>query len=189
MGTKKKVERVGFLDIESSNLVADFGFMLSWCIKDGDSKTIYQDVIKKSDINNYSKEEDARITASLIEAMKKFDRLVTYYGARFDIPFIRTRAHVSKLKFPGPNTIKHTDLWFHVRGKFRLSSNRLENASRVLIGKTDKTRVESKHWRRGQRGDQNSLSYILDHNQKDVLDLEKLWKDLIPYFTPSKAAV
>lgn len=186
---KSKSERVGFLDIESSNLVADFGFILSWCIKDGDGRTIYSDVIKKSDINNYAHEEDYRIVKSLLVAMRKFDRLVTYYGARFDIPFIRTRAHISKLKFPEPGSIKHTDLWFHVRGKFRLSSNRLENANRVLVGKTDKTRVESKHWRRGQRGDQDSLAYILDHNKKDVIDLEKLWKDLVPYFQPSKASV
>jgi uncharacterized protein YprB with RNaseH-like and TPR domain len=169
-------EKIGFLDIETSNLVADFGIILTWAIKDGRGKTIYEDVITLKDIQTYPPgQEDTRIVKSLIVAMHHFDRLVTYYGTRFDVPYIRTRAMTDGVKFPDYGAILHTDLYYVVRGRFKLSSNRLENANRVLLGKTQKTRVDSKYWRGGVRGDQDSLKYILDHNRKDVLDLEKLF--------------
>src|ERR1700722_20694471 len=44
--------KVGFLDIETSNLDADFGIILSWCILDGDGKSIASDVITKKDFDS-----------------------------------------------------------------------------------------------------------------------------------------
>ncbi|KKL84703.1 hypothetical protein LCGC14_1962040, partial [marine sediment metagenome] len=38
------MERIGFLDIECSNLKADYGIILSYCIKKHGEDTIYSDV-------------------------------------------------------------------------------------------------------------------------------------------------
>ena len=167
-------ERIGFLDIETSNLHADFGIILSYCIKDSWSDKIYEAVISAKDVKR-SGEEDVEIVKKCIKDMGKFDRLVTYYGKRFDIPFIRTRALVCKIPFPEYGTLVHTDLYDTVKHRFRLHSNRLEAACRTILGKTDKTHIDPKYWRGGLRGDPKSLRYILDHNRKDVLDLEKLY--------------
>lgn len=176
-------ERIGFLDIEASNLDADFGIMLSYCIKDSKSTKIYEGVITKQDIDKaQAGDEDRRLVAQCIEDIGRFDRIVTYYGKRFDIPYIRTRAVTNDVPFPYYGTLVHTDLYFTLKFKFKLSSNRLENACRVLLHKTDKTRVDSRYWRGGQRGDKKSLDYILDHNRKDVWDLEKLYNKVV-YFS------
>jgi uncharacterized protein YprB with RNaseH-like and TPR domain len=121
--------------------------------------------------------------------MKTYDELVTWYGSRFDIPFIRTRALVDRIDFPAHGTIKHTDLWFVSRGKFKLSSNRLENACRVLLGKTTKNRIDSKYWRAGTRGDKESLDYILDHNFRDVNDLQKIYRKIIAFKRPVSTSI
>lgn len=177
-----EAERIGFLDIEASNLDADFGIILSYCIKDSVSSKIYEDTLTLKDVQqSKAGDEDKRIVAKLIEDVGQFDKIVTYYGKRFDVPYIRTRALSTGVEFPVYGTLSHIDLYFVLRHRFKLSSNRLENACRVLLNKTQKTRIENKFWRGGTRGDKKSLQYILDHNRKDVLDLEKLYYKVIDY--------
>lgn len=175
-------ERIGFLDIEASNLDADFGIILSYCIKDADSDCIYESVLTRNDIDRAAAgDEDKRVVRELIGDLGEFDRVVTYYGKRFDVPYIRTRALATGVEFPNYGSLIHTDLYFVVRHRFKMSSNRLENACRVLLGKTDKTRIEAKYWRAAARGDEQSLQYVLDHNRKDVLDLEKLYDKVVDF--------
>lgn len=183
-------ERIGFLDIEASNLKADFGIILSYAIKDGGSDKIYEGVLTPKDIKKAKAgDEDRRVVADLIRDLGNFDRVVTYYGTGFDIPFIRTRAVSMGIDFPVFGLISHTDLYYVVRNRFNLSSKRLENACRVLLGETDKTRVDAKYWRGGVRGEQASLDYIQEHNRYDVLDLEKLYRKIIGYAKPTGPSI
>lgn len=175
-------ERIGFLDIETTNLVADFGIMLTWCIKDQRGGVAYDMLTLKDLRKAKAGDEDKRIVRSLIKEMLKYDRIVTYYGKRFDVPFIRTRAVAMGVAFPDAEfDILHTDCYDLVRRRFRLSSNRLENANRTLIGRTDKTRIDAKFWRGASRGDKRSLREVLKHNKFDVLDLQKLYERVQPY--------
>lgn len=175
-------ERIGFLDIEASNLDADFGIILSYCIKAAGEDRIYEDVIAPEDIARANAgDEDKRVVRTLISDLNNFDKLVTYYGTKFDIPYIRTRATNMAVPFPVFGTLVHKDLYYVVKNKFKLSSNRLENACRVLLNKTQKTRIDARYWRAGTRGDKKSLDYILDHNRKDVLDLEALYNKVIGF--------
>jgi len=175
----EKAERIGYFDIEASNLVADFGILLSWAIKDGLSDEVYYDVLTPQDVKKGY--EDKRIVASCIEALKKFDRIVTYYGTGYDFPFLRARAAMVGVDFPHFGTLKHRDAYYIMKSKFKLSSRRLENACRCILGETAKTRIDSKHWRNGVRGDKEALKYILDHNVKDTTDLERLYLKIIDY--------
>ena len=177
-------EKIGFLDIEASNLSADFGQMLSYCIKDASSDEILEGLITREDLQGTPGEADRRIVTQCVADIAKFDKIVTFYGARFDLPFIRTRALVCGVEFPNYGTLKHKDLWFVCRGKLKLSSNRLENACRVVIGKTRKTRIEPKYWHGALQGDQKSLDFIIKHNRYDVLDLEALYKALVDFSRP-----
>jgi len=177
-----QIERIGFLDIEATNLDADFGFILSYCIKVAQEDEIYMDVLKPKDLKvAKAGDEDRRIVVQLLEDLNNFDKIVTYYGKRYDIPYIRARAVSMGIPFPNFGTLKHIDLYDTIKHKFKLSSRRLENACRVLLGETDKTRVDGKYWRAASRGDKASLDYIIDHNQKDVVDLEKLYDKTINF--------
>ena len=176
------VEHIGFLDIETSNLDADFGIILSYCILDSITGKILYKVIAKEDIEKLPPgEEDTNVVRQLIIDMKKFEKLVTYFGSRFDIPYIRTRAVVDDIPAPPFGTILHYDLYYTIRHRFKMSSNRLENACRTLLKKTQKTRVDGKFWRAGTRGDAKSLKYILDHNKKDVVDLQNLFDKVVKF--------
>jgi uncharacterized protein YprB with RNaseH-like and TPR domain len=169
---KARPERIAYFDIEASNLVADFGILLSWSILDSATGRIDYAVLNKQDIDSGA--EDKRLLRALIKALRPFDRIVGYYSSRFDVPFVRARCAIQKVLFPAFGTIKHTDLFFLIRTRFKISSRRQENACRVVLGKTRKTRLDQKHWRSALSGKKKSLAYILDHNKKDVLDLRDL---------------
>ena len=70
--------RVGYFDIEATNLKADFGIMLSYAFKVRGKDKIYSNVIQQKDIN--SLKLDKPLVAQCLEDMKRFDMIVTYYG-------------------------------------------------------------------------------------------------------------
>jgi len=172
-------EKIGFLDIEASGLQADFGIMLSYCIKSHNTDKILFGLIKKHDI--MSGAMDKHLVKQCIKDMMKFDRLVGFYSGKFDIPFIRTRALANKLEFPTFKALKHTDVYMMAKFKLKLHSNRQESVCRAILGETEKNHIDSKYWLAGLRGDGKSLRYILDHNKRDVRDLEKIYNKLSPY--------
>jgi uncharacterized protein YprB with RNaseH-like and TPR domain len=179
-------ERIGYLDIEASNLKADFGIVYCYCIKDSKSKIIYYRTVTPKE---FAADLDKNCVAQCIEDMKKFDRIVTWYGSRFDLPFIRSRAIAHRLQFPLPKTIWQTDGWRIARDKLAISSNRLKSVSKLALGKTQKTEIENEYWLRALQGDKNAMSYILDHCKKDVLDLEKVYNIIGQYAPRSKTSV
>jgi uncharacterized protein YprB with RNaseH-like and TPR domain len=171
--------RIGFLDIETSNLDANFGIMLTYCIKDSSGQPTLAASITPEDIKKFAPDKsDTRIAQQCIDDIQKFDTLVTFYGKRFDVPFLRTRAIVDGLDFPVFGSIKHIDVWDWARKKLRLNSNRLEVVCRTLFGETDKTHIEYKYWIGAARGDKDSIAWILDHNERDVNDLQRVFLKL-----------
>lgn|GEM_PF-1701462 len=176
------IERIGFLDIEASNFDANFGIMLTYCIKDSQTGKILWGMIKKKDISKYPPDKtDTRVVKKIVRDIKKFDRIVTHYGRRFDIPFIRTRALYDGIKFPDFGLISNDDTWLIARRKLKLNSNRQDTINLTLFGDTHKTHIEFQYWIAGTRGDKESLDHILDHNKRDVIDLERAWKKLYPF--------
>jgi uncharacterized protein YprB with RNaseH-like and TPR domain len=172
--------RIGFFDIEASNLKADFGIILSWSILGGGGAEgeYYGDFITADDLHG---KLDHRIVKEMVESLKKFDVIVGFYSTKYDIPFSRTRAHVLRIPFPEYGELQHKDVYYIVKYKFALSRSSQENSARLLAGKTEKTRMEPEQWVRALGGDAKSIEYIFDHNKKDVRDLKRLYFEVIKY--------
>lgn len=180
---KKKIGPVITIGTTSRTLITD-GFVShnSYCIKKAGSKEILEGVLTAKDIKKAKVGcEDARIVKKLVEDLGQFDRIVTFFGKGFDIPFVRARAIIDKIKFPNYGSLIHTDVYYIVRSRVKLSSKRLENCCRVLLGKTNKTRINNAYWRGAVRGCKKALDYVLDHNRKDVIDLERLYNKVINF--------
>ena len=172
------LERVCFLDLECSNLSADFGIILSYAIADEKSDTIYSRIITKRELQTCL---DKKIVENCLKDLKNFDRVVTYYGSNFDIPFLRTRAVALGIPFFEFGELIHNDLYYTIRNRFKLSRNRLDNACMSLLGNTEKTRITAEYWIKALMGDPQSLAYILDHNIKDVQELKRLYQKVLTY--------
>lgn len=171
-------EKVGFLDIETSNLKANFGIVLCWCIL-ADDGTLYEDYMTKKDV--MSGIEDARVVETCIATMLEFNRVVGHYSTYFDIPFIRTRALIHGIKFPGQGELYHTDTWKMAKKSLCLHSNRQDVIAESLYGKTVKTRISHPDWRKAMLGDAKAMAEVVDHCEKDVEDLKKNYETLLPF--------
>jgi len=169
--------RVGYLDIEATNLNGDFGYILSWFIKHKGKDKYDFSVIKKSEIFNYT--FDKRVVKELLEALKNYDVIYAHYGAdyRFDIPFIRTRAFKHGLEgmLPMDMELFIMDTYDIAKKKLKLHSNRLGSIGEAVgIKDVKKTPLSPEQWSLATAGHPDALAYIVKHNQKDVQLLEKI---------------
>lgn len=168
-------QKVGYFDIEASNLTSSFGIILCYCIKDADSDIIYSDCVTKEDLQT---DLDKNVVKSCIEDLKRFDRVIGYYSTKFDIPYTRSRAVVHNLPFGVFGSLLHTDCYYIVKHKFKLHSNRLETAYETLVGPSYKTPIKPAIWIKALQGDKDSLNFIVDHCQRDVHMLQELYEKI-----------
>lgn len=172
------VSRIGHLDIEASQLKADFGHIYCWGILDHKTDKLYFDELKVRSLK-----EEKRIVQTLVDAMRQFDVLTTYNGTRFDIPFIRTRALYHHVSFPEFGSIYHRDLYFVARGRILTHSRRLEVVSRFL-GIPGKTPLDPEVWVAASFGERKAMKYIAEHNKADIKVLKAVYLAFEPYFKP-----
>ena len=183
---RKADVKIGYFDIESGGLKANFDYMLTWCIKTRDKAEYKYGVIDQSEILSY--DFDKRIIRELIKALSEYDIIVTYYGTGFDIPFIRTRALSHRIKFLGFGSVQHKDVYYMVKSKMRLGKNSLDSAC-ALLGIKGKNHIKGNFWMRAKVGDRKALEYVLDHNKKDCQILEKLHKRLEEYIKDTTKSI
>ena len=187
---------LGFIDIESESLEADYGIIFGYCILDANSDKIYQDWITKEDIKKYSSnkrevmpKEDTRVIHSLIRDMSNFTRLVGHFSSLFDIPFIRTRALMCGLEFPTYGVYVQTDTWRKLKNKYKLSRNSLQNACEKLLGasRKDKLSLSIKH--ACLRGEEWAIKDCKEHCEKDVLDTKDLYNAICGSVKSTKTSI
>lgn len=170
--------RVGFFDLESDGLKADFSTMLSWCIKQKGGDIVY-DVVTKEELFNGT--QDRRIIQSCLDEMRKYSLIVGYYTTGFDLPFLRSKALRYKMDFPHyyyngttlVHELSHFDLYYLVKSKLNLSRKSLDNVCDWL-GIEGKTPISKDAWRLAKYGDPKALHEVVVHNMGDVKILEEL---------------
>src|SRR6266498_4859894 len=172
--TPRLYREVG-LDIESTNLKADFGVVLVACVKPMGEPVI---TLRLDDYKDRDPWDDSPLIKDLVTLLGQCTRVYTWYGRWFDIPFIRTR----KL-LVGNNTLvafSHTDLWETVKKTFLLTNNKLDTYAKALSSK-QKTEVDWGYWRRAMFGDEQSMDYIVDHCEADVAAMEQVYLQIEGY--------
>lgn len=181
---KKLIEdrpiRIAILDIETSGLDADFGYVMCACLKRVNEKNLRgkTTTIRIDDPKNPDQFNDKWVVKKLIDEMNRYDLIVHWYGSRFDIPFINTRALLHKLRPPVKNFRR--DLCFVARGIGKLKNNRLATWGRFLFGKSGKTFLSPQVWLQAMRNNKESLDYVVYHCEKDVLETERIYKKFMP---------
>lgn len=177
-----KKPRVGYLDIETSNLDANYGIIITYCILDKETGHIHEKVIDISDVRKGL--FDKNLCKQLIKDMLKFDVIKGYWSTGFDIPFTRARCLKWKLNYPVYKDLQHKDVYYMVKRLLKLNSKSLQTATRFL-GIKGKNHVIGDYWAKALLCDgpeqEKSIHYILDHNRRDVIILKKLDERLEAY--------
>lgn len=177
-----KKPKVGYIDIETSNLDANYGIIITYCILDKDTNELIARKINPDDIRKGI--SDKNLCQLLIKDLLKFDVIKGYYSTRFDIPFMRSRCLKWKLPFPVYKTIQHKDIYYMVKRLLKLNRNSLDIATNFL-GIKGKNHVSGDKWQEALFCDgekqEKALQYILEHNIKDVKITKRLDKRLEQY--------
>jgi len=122
----------------------------------------------------------------IVEEFEKYDFLVTFNGARFDLPFIRR-------EFPQADLDKlHADLMYPLR---RISLTGGLKKIEVELGITRSEDVAGitgfdavRLWHQYERGDQEALELLLEYNRADIVNLETIMQMTLPRFIDNKFA-
>ena len=176
--------RIVFFDIESTNLQANFGSVLCLGWKVYGQKAVHVPSIKDhngvceccSRINNVA--NDKSLLKEMVKALSDADVWVTWYGSRFDVPFINSRLAFHKL--PPLPYMPHIDLWRPARNHYKLHSNRLASVPAFLELPDEKTPLTGPDWMGARTGNQKGLKYVVKHCKQDVLVLEQAYERMLP---------
>jgi uncharacterized protein YprB with RNaseH-like and TPR domain len=178
--------KIGYFDIETDNLNADYGTLLTWTVKEKGG-SIFTGKITQREL--FTGDSDKRVVTELVAKLKEFSIIVGYYSTGFDLPFIRTRAMIQGIDFPPYGQPYHFDLYYTVRNKFALSRNGLGRAVEVLVQDDSKTHCGYQTWARAKYGDPNALDEILEYNMQDVIVTEKLHDKIAPFATWQRRSI
>jgi len=176
----EKKPRIILWDIECTNLNANFGYMLCLGYKYlGDPKT---HVISITDFPAFRKDptNDYYIVKAAGEVLSAADMWITWYGSRFDVPYIQSRLVYHKLPILPP--VPHVDGWRIAKYKMRLNSNRLASVTGFLELE-EKTPLTGPIWIRAAAGHKPSVKYVVDHCLQDVRVLEQVYNRIKPLMT------
>ena len=175
------IKTIGYLDIETSGLTADFDIMLTWAnlIRDVQTDKIYTeyDFVEKEDFDLAHDKRNAdlideSITGSVVNSINKCDLVIGHWFIgkhRHDIPFIRTRCVINKVKgFPHHKQIRYGDTQKWASLLYRLHNNGLDSVAKMFNLSMHKTPLEPKVWKNACIGVSKDVKTVLKHNIIDV---------------------
>ena len=163
-------ERVLFLDIETTGLGNTPLFLIGVAyLQDRDLLT---DLFLARD---YS--EERAVLGHLSELLPRFQALVTFNGATFDLPYIRNRQRHYGL--PSLSVPFHLDLLPLARRRWQFGNCKLQTLERYVCGRvrTDdvpSAEIPAVYRRFVATGDGRLLQPIVYHNARDIVTLVEL---------------
>ena len=179
-------EKIGVFDIETTGLKANWSHMLCWSMKELGKEGIHSHLITRSAVRD---KNDKKVVLSAIAEITKYDRIITYYGSGFDIPYLRSRAIYHQIDFPTYKELLHTDLYYIARSKLRLHSNRLGSICQFFGIDAKNHPMTPDLWQRAGAGEKEALDEVLTHCIEDVQSTEKVWDMLNKYYGNIKRSI
>lgn len=168
------------LDIEASNLSADFGIILTF-----GSKVVGKGKVEVLNILDYRGASgdlimaEKRMLVDISKRMLSADVWLTHYGTWYDLVFINSRLLYHNMPVLPPS-YPHIDTWKIARNRLKLRNNRLATIQEFLNLPSEKNAIKPEQWIRALGGHKASMDYIVEHNRRDVLVLEEAYNRLRP---------
>lgn len=183
-------ERVGFLDIETTGLNANWDYVISYAIRDEEKDKMLGRTLSKKETLDWNV-LDKDLMREFCEDAKKFDKLIVYWGKdrRHDVPFLRTRSLKWGIRFPFYKEVLLVDCYDIAKAKLRLHRYRLEVVANFLRIPAKDHRLDAAIWQKAKLGHRLSLKYVWEHNKEDVITLERVYNLLKEYYRKTRSSI
>lgn len=172
-------QRVGVLDIETTGLWSDFGYILVAVFKDitaGIMSGKYE--IFRLDETKVMKDEkalkdpetwkriDRELLEKIMENVKKYDVIVHFNGRNFDIKFLNTRLIKNNLSLLP--AVKQVDIYQIAKHRMRLRSKALEALREFLEVDMEAAEHKWEYWQMAAARVKEGFDYVVQHCCRDV---------------------
>lgn len=156
---------VAFVDIEASNLKADFGTVVVVSIKPFGKPPI---------TFSAAPGKDKALLEKVAVELSKYQVWVTFYGKMFDIPFINSRLLLNKL--PPLSKNHHVDMYWVIKSRTALSRRNQAHLLEWLETPSKKMSVSPNVWAHMAAQPTESLKILRERCASDVTGLEAMYK-------------
>ena len=162
-------DKVAYVDIETTGLSPGSSSITVVGIYDGKEARTF---VKGIDLDD------------VVDIFPKYEFLVTFNGARFDLPFIKRE--FPEIKF---NQL-HADLMYPLR-RIKLTGGLKKIECELGISRAEETVGISgfdavRLWHQYERGDEESLDLLLKYNREDIVNLKTIIDMTLPRFIENK---
>lgn len=138
----------------------------------------------KVEIRFAEKQNERELLEWLRSELKKYNCVVTWYGSKFDLPFILSRAVPLKVDMRELLKLRSIDLYDWCKEYLKLSSYKLEDVANFMGVKREmEFRGNDVHALSllAARGNKEAMNAIMDHCKEDLILLKKIYEKLEPY--------
>ena len=167
-------------DIEASSLNASYGMLLCVCCGN-----VGEEKIDKFNLHDYKKRGDSvfeaerKLLIDLSARLTEADVWLTWYGKRYDLPFVNSRLLKHDLPVLDPRH-PHIDGWQTCKYRLKLPSNRLATIQDFLGTPNAKTKITPDDWLLAMSGDRTAMGTILHHCILDIEVLKQVYEKIKP---------
>lgn len=171
-----RTPRIGFFDIEATNLKATFGLCLCVGFMEMNDKKVQCPSLLDFPAKHKDYTQDRELLKYVQSELSKFDMLVSYNGVMYDIPFLQTR--LLKHGLPVIPPITHVDLYFLAKHKLSMHSKRLDAVAEFFNLSERKTKINFDAWMNATLGHKPAMNEVVHHCKQDVLVLREAYLKL-----------
>lgn len=160
----------GYLDIETTGLKADKSSIVAIGL-------LIEPATKPQVMLARNYAEERELLKWLKQEIKKCDKIVTWFGSGFDIPFIITRGTLHGITFPELAEICHFDLCLWVQRNLLLSDYSLSGVASTFGVETDKEFYGGDIpvlFKLAKLGDDLAAQETIKHCVADIMTLKQL---------------
>jgi uncharacterized protein YprB with RNaseH-like and TPR domain len=173
MARRIRNDQLCFLDIETTGLSPNTYVFLCGLMYLDDGRFVVEQLFAR----DYS--EEAGMLLYLREVLRRYPMIVTFNGAGFDVPFLRTRMAVARIEAIEP--LEHVDLFEPSRDRFAdtLPNCKLETIERHLRGFSRSDDIPGReipevYHAFVRTGDAADMCRVFYHNRMDLLAMAYL---------------
>ena len=194
-------EKIGFLDIETTGLYANWDYIISYAITTHDNRVLGR-VLEPEEVLDWDV-TDKHLMKEFCDDIAEFDRLVVYWGKdrRHDIPFLRTRCLKREVNFPAWKEKLIFDVYDIARNKLSLYRRRLEAVAQFLDIPAKQHRLDMDIWGMAKTGSNKKMhcdicnkkhtarEWVWLHNVEDCVTLQKVYDKLEKFTSLPKTSI
>jgi uncharacterized protein YprB with RNaseH-like and TPR domain len=173
----------GVLDIETTGLWSDFGYVLCAVIKD--METGKHEVFRLDETPSYNNPQkrkradfwrrvDGELLKLIVKAYEQYDLVIHFNGRNFDVKFLNTR--LIKNNLPILPEMKQLDIYQIAKHRLRIRSKRLDALKEFLEIDHEDEGHKWEYWQMAGAGVKEGFDYVVHHCIRDTDRLSEVAK-------------